>query len=249
MPVPEDFLITELWYCKTLGRSKVFQEILKRIQATPVYSNMAMVQRLCPAMALTPINALQSDGSGPLKTEGTAIGLMQTTQWLYERGMQELQDAAVEYFHDIPVQIGTWDWSEKWSYPVINCRATYLTFNVPSSDKGCVRPVRDAPTVITYEKCVVMPYHESGLETIEEDRHSGRTSAIRQDELKTVRWKSAPGKDNLNIRILLNGCKIWQKMKLGKVSLQARVSLDLRSHSHSRHSHPNSKLMKKEEWC
>ena len=28
MPMPEDFLLTELWYCKTLGRSKVFQEIL-----------------------------------------------------------------------------------------------------------------------------------------------------------------------------------------------------------------------------
>ena len=69
-------------------------------------------------MALTPINALQSDGTGILNSERTAISLMQTTQWIYERGMKELQDAAVEYFHDIPVQIGTWDWSEEWSYPV-----------------------------------------------------------------------------------------------------------------------------------
>ena len=106
-------------------------------------------------MALTPINALQSDGTGILNSEKGAIHLMQTTQWIYERGMKELQDAAVEYFHDIPVQIGTWDWSEKWSYPVINCQATYLTFSLPSSDKGSVRPVRDAPTLITYEKCVV----------------------------------------------------------------------------------------------
>ena len=106
MPVPEDFLLTELWYCKTLGRSKVFQEILRRIQATPVYSNMAMVHRLCPSLALTPIDALQSDGTGPLRTEKTAVRLMQTTQWIYERGMQELQDVAVENFHDIPVQIG-----------------------------------------------------------------------------------------------------------------------------------------------
>ena len=45
---------------------------------------------------------------------------------------------------------------------MINCQATYLTFSLPTSDKGCVRPVRDAPTLVTYEKCVVMPYHEAG---------------------------------------------------------------------------------------
>ena len=108
MPVPEEFLLTELWHCKTLGRSKIFQEILMRIQSTVVYANMAMVHRLCPAMALTPINALQTDGTGILNSEKGAMHLMQTTQWIYERVMQELQDAAVEYFHDIPVQIGTW---------------------------------------------------------------------------------------------------------------------------------------------
>ena len=113
-PVPEEFLLTELWYCKTLGRGRIFQGILMRIQSTVVYANMAMVHRLCPATALAPINALQSDGTGTLHSEKAAISLMQTTQWIYERGMKELQDAAVEYFHDIPVQIGTWDWSETW---------------------------------------------------------------------------------------------------------------------------------------
>ena len=64
--------------------------------------------------------------------------------------------------HDIPVQIGTWDWAEKWSYPVANCQVTYLTFNIPTSDKGSARPVRDAPVLVAYEKCIVMPYHERG---------------------------------------------------------------------------------------
>ena len=109
LPVPEEFLLTELWYCKTLGRSTVFQQILSRIQSNIVYANMAMVHRLCPSMALTPIDAIQSHGAGVLKSEKEALKLMQTTQWIYERGMQELQDAAVEYFHDIPVQIRTWD--------------------------------------------------------------------------------------------------------------------------------------------
>ena len=130
MPVPEEFLLTELWYCNTLGRNPIFQQILMRIQATPVYANMAMVHRLCPAMALTPINAIQSYGTGILNSEKGAIKLMQSMQWIYERGMSELQDAAVEYFHDIPVQIGNWDWSDKWSYPVVNCQATPYEYQV-----------------------------------------------------------------------------------------------------------------------
>ena len=116
----------------------------KKIECS-LFGDMAMVHRLCPSLALTPIDALQSDGSGTLRTETTAIALTQTTQWIYERGMQELQDAAVENFHDIPVQIGKWDWSGKWSHPVINCHVTHLTFDNPSSDKGCVRPLRNAP--------------------------------------------------------------------------------------------------------
>ena len=125
------------------------------------YANMAMVHRLCPSMALTPIDSIGSHETGLLVSEKAAIKLMQTTQWIYERGMKELQEAAVLDFHDIPDQIRDWDWSDKWSYPVLNHKATYLTFGIPTSDKGSVRPVRNAPSLLTYEKCVVMPYHEA----------------------------------------------------------------------------------------
>ena len=57
MPVPEDFLISELWFCKTMGKVPSFQTILERIQSTAVYTNMTMVQRLCPVLELTPINS------------------------------------------------------------------------------------------------------------------------------------------------------------------------------------------------
>ena len=118
MPVPEEFLLTELWFCRNLGRSNVFQDILNRIQSTVVYANMAMVHRLCPALALTPINTNQTTGTGLLKTEAGSLELMQSTQWIYERGMHELQEAAIENFHDIPVQVDAWDWSESSSFPV-----------------------------------------------------------------------------------------------------------------------------------
>ena len=163
MPVPEEFLLAELWFYRNLGRSHVFQAILNRIQSTVVYANMAMVHRLCPALALTPINTNHTAGTGLLKTEAGSLELMQSTQWIYERGMHELQEAAIENFHDIPVQVDTWTWSDWSSFPVATCRATYLTFPLPKSDKGSDRPLREKPTLTSYRKCVVMPCHDSAL--------------------------------------------------------------------------------------
>ena len=77
--------------------------------------------------------------------------------------MHELQEAAIENFHDIPVQVDTWTWSDWSSFPVATCKATYLTFPLPKSDKGSDRPLREKPTLTSYTKCVVMPYHDSGL--------------------------------------------------------------------------------------
>ena len=87
MPVPEEFILTELWFCRNLGRNPAFHDIRNRILSTVVYTNMAMVHRLCPALALTPINTHPVAGTGLLKTEVGALDLMQSTQWIYERGM------------------------------------------------------------------------------------------------------------------------------------------------------------------
>ena len=162
MPVPEDFLISELWFCKTMGKVPSFQTILERIQSTAVYTNMTMVQRLCPALELTPINSHSARDTASLTTERGTLELMQSTQWIYERGMHELQEAAIESFQDIPVQVCDWHWSEFSSFPVINCKATYLTFPLPSSDKGSDRLLRENPVMSSYVKCVVIPFHPSG---------------------------------------------------------------------------------------
>ena len=161
MPVPEDFLISELWFCKTMGKVPSFQMILERIQSTAVYTNMAMAQRLCPALELTPINSHPAKNTGSLLSERGTLELMQSTQWIYERGMHELQEAAIDNFQDIPVQVHNWRWSESSSFPLVDCTATYLTFPVPTSDKGSDRPLRETPAMSSYVKCVVMPYHQS----------------------------------------------------------------------------------------
>ena len=76
--------------------------------------------------------------------------------------MHELQEAAIENFQDIPVQVHGWHWSEVSPFPVVNCQTTYLTFPLPSSDKGSDRPLRENPVMSSYEKCVVIPFHSSG---------------------------------------------------------------------------------------
>ena len=60
MPVPEEFILTELWFCRNLGRNPAFHDIRDRILSTVVYTNMAMVHRLCPALALTPVKRTHS---------------------------------------------------------------------------------------------------------------------------------------------------------------------------------------------
>ena len=95
MPVPEDFLISELWFCKTMGKVPSFQVIRERILPTAVYTNMTMVQRLCPDLELTPINSHPAKNIVSIKTERGTLELMQSTQWIYERGMHELQEAAI----------------------------------------------------------------------------------------------------------------------------------------------------------
>ena len=162
MPVPEDFLISEQWFCKTMGKVPSLQAILERIQSTAVYTNMTMVQRLCPALELTPINGHLMRSTTSLTTEKGTLELMQSTQWIYERGMHELQEAAIENFQDIPVQVSGWHWSDYNAFPVVSCTATYLTFPVPSSDKGSDRPLREKPAMSSYVKCVVLPFHVSG---------------------------------------------------------------------------------------
>ena len=162
MPVPEEFVLAELWFCKNWARIDIFAEIIYRIQTTVVYSNMAMVQRLCPELGLTPVNHHQTNVTGILRTENGALDLMQTTQWIYDRGMHELQEAAIESFHDIPVQVHKWEWSENSTFPVATCTVTYLKFPVPGSNKDSDRPLRENPVLVPYAKCVVMPYHESG---------------------------------------------------------------------------------------
>ena len=57
MGVPEEFLLSELWYCQNHKRNPLLAELVDVLLAQPVYSHMARVERKSPAMGLTPIPA------------------------------------------------------------------------------------------------------------------------------------------------------------------------------------------------
>ena len=57
--VPEEFLLSELWYCQNHKRNPWFAELVETLLIQPVYSHMARVERMCPAMGPTPIPACE----------------------------------------------------------------------------------------------------------------------------------------------------------------------------------------------
>ena len=63
MGVPEEFLLSELWYCQNHKRNPWFSELVEIPVTQPVYSHMARVERICPAMGLTPFPECDFDGS------------------------------------------------------------------------------------------------------------------------------------------------------------------------------------------
>ena len=95
MPVPEEFLLSELWFAKNMGTHPVFVEVLERVLATPIYTNMAMLHRMCPAIGLTPIPAVHPSEIGKVVDWTSAKKHTQSTHWIYQRGMDQLQEAAV----------------------------------------------------------------------------------------------------------------------------------------------------------
>ena len=228
--------------CKLLGTTT------ERVLGPPRKDKLS-ASRLSLAIFKSYKSSGQSFATGVLASERVAINLMQTTQWIYERGMQELQDIAVEYFHDIPVQIKNWDWSDKWSYPVINCQATYLTFDIPTSDKGSLRPVREAPSLITYEKCVVMPYHESSAWKRLRPMDIPESVSYKARRAQDGEMDVGTGRGNLNTRTQLSGCKIWRKRKLVKVIPPTNVLSGQQGPCPSRHSTPNLNRLRKVAWC
>ena len=82
-----------------------FVEILENILSTCVYTNMAMVHRLRPTIGRTPVPSVSSSEVGTVVGWATAVRYTPPTQWICQRGMDQLQSRAV-CFTDILLRSG-----------------------------------------------------------------------------------------------------------------------------------------------
>ena len=57
MGVPEEFLLSELWYRQNHKRNPTFADLLETLLIQPVYSHMARAERINPTLGLSPVPA------------------------------------------------------------------------------------------------------------------------------------------------------------------------------------------------
>ena len=82
MGVPEEFLLSELWYRQNHQRNPWFVDLVENLLIQPVYSHMARVERICPALGLTPIPACDLLDIGSIHDVGSFDLYFAPTQWL-----------------------------------------------------------------------------------------------------------------------------------------------------------------------
>ena len=95
MGVPEEFLLTELWYCQNHKRNPQFSELVDTLLAQPVYSHLARVERLCPAMGITPISACDIHDVGVVHDVHSFELYYAPTCWLYEKSSELVHERAL----------------------------------------------------------------------------------------------------------------------------------------------------------
>ena len=153
----------ELWFCKNVAITENLQEIFSDIIRTRPYSNMAIVQRLCPDIGLTPIPTHTLDDIQPITDWDSAERQTQPTLWVYERGLGLMQDRAIRTMTDIPLRITPMQRDDRFlDLPVGWCEVYYLHFPPQKNASGVTEPLptRQSPNGIAAYKHVVFPCHE-----------------------------------------------------------------------------------------
>ena len=104
MPIPWEFLTSEMWYCTNCCRNPLFQQVLKEIRDLPVLSNMIIMERLCPAIGVNPIPRVKDYSATILPN--TAKKLLRPMKWVYDRPLTTLVRQAHNYRADVPIKAG-----------------------------------------------------------------------------------------------------------------------------------------------
>ena len=106
---------------------------LRHYLPNPVYSHMARVERICPAMGLTPIPACDVMDIGDIHDEKSFDQCFAPTQWLYAKGSDQIHEWCIQKRTDFPLESVRMPSMRK-EIPQVAYEVTYMTF--PSATKG-----------------------------------------------------------------------------------------------------------------
>ena len=157
MGVPEEFLLTELWYCQNHKRNPQFSELVEVLLAQPVFSHLARVERICPAMGVTPIPACDILDVGTIHDVSSFEQYFAPTCWLYEKSSELVHERCVAKRTDLPLEVVLLTPQQK-EIPQACYNVTYMLFPSANWESKAKRMRRKGGSYSMFEKYVVMPY-------------------------------------------------------------------------------------------
>ena len=157
MGVPEEFLLTELWYCQNHKRNPQFTELVDTLLSQPVYSHLARVERICPTMGITPIPACDLLDVGTVHDVSSFEQHFAPTCWLYEKSSELVHERCVAKRTDFPLEMVLMTPQQK-EIPQACYNVTYMLFPSANWESKAKKMRRKGGSYSIFEKYVVMPY-------------------------------------------------------------------------------------------
>ena len=152
MPVPWEFLTSEMWYCTNCCRNPLFQQVLREIRDLPILSNMIIMERLCPAIGVNPIPRVRDYSATILPTN--AKKLMRPMKWVYDRPLNMVVKQAHNYRADVPIKAGTATVVNTSSIPTVEI--DYYTLQFGDAVDAKLDETGGAPDKVTRDDAMIV---------------------------------------------------------------------------------------------
>ena len=162
MPVPWEFLTSEMWYCTNCCRNPLFQQVLKEIRDLPILSNLIIMERLCPAIGVNPIPRVRDYSSTILPNN--AKKLLRPMKWVYDRPLNTVVTQDHNYRADVPIKAGTTTVVDVYTIPTVEIDYYTLQFgdavDAKSDETGGLpdEVTRDDARIVIDRLCIIPPF-------------------------------------------------------------------------------------------
>ena len=170
MPVPWEFLTSEMWYCTNCCRNPLFQQVLKEIRDLPILSNMVIMERLCPAIGVDPIPRVQEHSSTILPTN--AKRLLRPMKWVYDRSLSTIVRQSHNYRADVPIKASPATIVNTYIIPTMEIEYYTLQFGDAVDAKsdttgGAIDKVTRDDAMIVGDRLFIIPPFDSNAGVLE----------------------------------------------------------------------------------